>query len=233
MCDGGKIPGIAAAMTVRGHTGGKSGPSRVRDGDVVVSDGREDEEWDEECVDRREKRESKFDILRFLSPEDQKKPVPIQPSERLWYLQMCLLCDLLERGYICTGLVDHIKYVAEMDELGVYTVDALVKYDAAIRDRAKHFGMSTVIGADTVLTNRFLGAAGTKAIRGHIARSLQDRRNRITGWKKAAMDRRICFRFSAGQVCEGCVYKHCCVHCNSWDHGAVACTTQAKGGGDK
>ena len=100
MCDGGRIPGIAAAMTVRGHTGGNSGPSRVRDGDVGVSDGREDEEWDEECVDRREKRESKFDILRFLSPEDRRKPVPIQTSERLWYTHIYMWIHVDTCGYM-------------------------------------------------------------------------------------------------------------------------------------
>ena len=52
----------------------------------------------------------------------------------------------------------------------------------------------------------------------------------LIGWRKTAADRGICFRFSQNMVCEGCQFKHMCVHCEATKHSMFDCK---KGGDNK
>ena len=199
----------------------------------------------EELLRQTEKRRSKFDIVRFLPEQDRKKTHPIESAEKLIVLLTLLIDDLEDRGEPTKGLRAHMIYVATMSSEGIYDLQALVSYDAAIRDKANKAkvlaGEDPFVGVDTALSNFHLGYAGTphaKNIRSQNQHSNSHSRGRgagrgggrvgqskqgFNGWKRLSSERGCCFSFSSGKPCEGCQYKHQCAYCNASDHGMLKC----------
>ena len=188
---------------------------------------------------------SKFDLRRFLPASERKKPLSIDSPEKLIYLLTRLLDDLSTRGFGVSGLLQHLSYITWMALTGIYATGALVEYDYEIRDRAREQGCGAFCGGDTDLSNMFLGASGTKAYRQSSSRSNNnnsgqgsnkqgggsDKRQGLTGWKRVAADRNICFNHAQGRHCAGCRFKHEC-SCGSKDHNMYNCPNRDRRGGD-
>ena len=188
---------------------------------------------------------SKFDLRRFLPAAERKKPLHIDNPEKLLYLLTRLLDDLINRGFNVTGLIQHISYMSWMASTGIYSTDALVEYDYEMRDRARERGCGAFCGGDTHLSNMYLGANGTKSFRaskggakggrqsGYNSGSggYGGRRQGLTGWRKVAADKGICFEHAQGRRCDGCRYKHEC-SCGSKDHHMLGCPHFNRRSGD-
>ena len=239
---------LGVAEPGRNQYGAGGGPSPE-----AVLDGAEDDELAEELTRTDNRTFSKFDLRRFLPATQRRRPLVIESTEKLCYLLTRLIEDLSGRGFNVTGLLSHISFVTLMASSGVYTSEALVNYDADMRERAREFGVSAFTGSDSHLVNLHLGTGGTKAFASVSAGARGGFRggyrggNRggarggsrggrgganqqtYTGWRKVAADKGICFSHAQGNQCApGCVYKHQCA-CGATDHAMINCPNK---GGD-
>ena len=199
---------------------------------------------------------SMFDYRRFLPVGERRKQMVINDPGELWHFQNCLMRELLWSGEDVRGYMDHMNYISEMARTNIYDIKALVAYDEAFLERARRWGAGVFYGADTNLTNTILGVSGTKAARAAAAASkprsnqstgsyqgnsgsrggYQGRRPNntnkpLSGWRKLAAERGVCFKFCLNQPCDGtqCQFKHQCVLCDSLNHSMEACPTKGPG----
>ena len=114
------------------------------------------------CGSRAETAMSKFDYRRYVPASERKKQLVIHTVEELWDFHNNLLRDMLQCGEDVTGFVEHMNYMSEMGRSGIYSVSALVAYDAVMLERANNWGALAFQGADTHLTNTKLGAGGMR-----------------------------------------------------------------------
>ena len=183
-----------------------------------------------------------------MPASERKKQLVINTTEDLWYFQNCLLKDLRRCGEDVDGYIDHMEYMSEMARTNVFEVRALVSYDEEMLERARRGGPSVFHGADTQLSNTKLGAAGTKAANRGSHDSSRNRggsnRNRggtrsggysrsegpkaLTGWRKVAAERGICFKYCQNAPCDTnpCQFKHKCVMCDGASHAMWECTVK-------
>ena len=150
-----------------------------------------------------------------------------------------------------------MNYMSEMARTNVYDIRALVAYDEEFLELARQWGPMVYHGADTKFTNVRLGVAGTKsamAARDSFRTRGNQNRGRggvtyrggysrgggrgyggvadhkpLTGWRKVAADKGVCFKFSQAMACEGCQFKHQCINCDNPNHSMGDCPQ----GGDK
>jgi hypothetical protein len=124
-----------------------------------------------------------------------------------------------------TGWVAHVKFCAEMAELGDFTVAAVLKYDRLVREKAAIGGVTTVTGADPILVSRCFNASGTRQRTTRTSLTSRKERNPVSRLRKAAMEKKLCFKFTEGVSCEGgnCGFRHACVYCSALDHGGKRC----------
>ena len=206
------------------------------------------------CCRSQEVELSMFDYRRFLPVSERKKQLHIKTCEELWNFHNCLLRELLWMGEDVTGFVDHMNYMSEMAATDIYDIRALVGYDEEFLELARHWGPCVFRGADTKLTNSKLGVSGTKAAmaakdaqkgggqnhtrgrggyRGNYGRGNYSGNNQpnnqvkvLSGWRKTAADKNICFKFCQHVHCDGCQFKHMCVYCDSTGHAMNECPKQ-------
>jgi hypothetical protein len=138
---------------------------------------------------------------------------------------MNLLTDLMGRGLEIVGWVAHVKFCAEMAELGDFTVAAVVKYDRLVREKAAIEGVSAVTGADPILVSRCFNASGTRQRPNRASSTTRTDRKPVSRLRKSAMEKKLCFKFTEGVSCDGgnCGFRHACVYCNALDHGGKRC----------
>ena len=157
-----------------------------------------------------------------------------------------MIRELIKDGEDISGFVEHMNYISEMASTGIYEIQALVAYDEEMLERARGGGAAAFSGADTHLTNTKLGMAGTKAAGnssgashnhgrnpnpssrnsnrgGQSSRSNDSSKGPVTGWRKLAAEKGVCFRFSQDIRCDGCSFKHFCLYCESTTHCMVDC----------
>ena len=202
------------------------------------------------CCGSQEATLSKFDYRRFLPASERRKQLQINSTEELWQFHSKLLKDMIKCGDDVTGFVEHMDYISEMASSGIYKVEALVAYDEVMLERARNGGPEVFCGADTHLTNTKLGMAGTRAVRGQGNQGNQgNRRGRynrsrgvnsnntgrnygsdgknLTGWRKLASEKGVCFRFSQNMLCDGCAFKHQCLYCDNVSHCMFDCKSNS------
>ena len=192
---------------------------------------------------------SMFDYGRYLPVSERKKQLLIKTTEELWNFHNSLLRELMWAGEDVTGFVEHMSYMSEMANTSIYDIRALVAYDEEFLELARHWGPVVFHGADTGVTNRKLGVAGTKAAmaardshrggghnsrpgnrggyRGGTNRGYNNQSGQVkalTGWRKMAADRGVCFKHCQQIYCEGCQFKHQCVYCDSTSHSMTECS---------
>lgn len=70
--------------------------------------------------------------------------------ERLWFCHGSLMLDRYLAGANIEGMLRHNIFVAEKSRSRVYMPQAIVKYDEAVRDKARVEGASVYTGGDIV-----------------------------------------------------------------------------------
>ena len=110
----------------------------------------------------REKRSSrKFELTRHLPRDERDKSFTF---ENLVFCNVALAYECYRRGEDIGGLLQHIMFLSEKAHSRIYTTVGLVRYDEAVREKAKERGLVAYTAADAILTSRFLGAEYTREL---------------------------------------------------------------------
>ena len=125
---------------------------------------------------------------------------------------------MMIKGFGVREYTKHVKFL--VDKSKVYTSQALVRYDQAVREKAELLGPSAFMYGDHELYHLFLGLEQLKP----KAKVDVDRKGKTTGYKvKKGLG--TCWRFNDGRPCQKqpCPFKHECSECGG-SHRQSDCT---------
>ena len=139
---------------------------------------------------------------------------------------MSLVLELSEEGYEVTGVMEHVRFLAEKANTRTYTTQSWARYDEAVRSKARKVGLSAYSGGDLELSTRFLGADATREVRKQKLSAVSKFRGGRQGWPrdKDAGQMRVCLAYNEGCCTfQNCRYSHVCLLCKEVGHVQSEC----------
>lgn len=187
---------------------------------------------DERDQNDRSKRR-RYKLTRFLPKDERNKTLN---TEKLWFCHGQLMLEQYRNGVDIEGMLKHNVFIAEKTASRAYLSSGIVKYDEAVRDRAKIEGDSSYSGGDMSLAMRFLSQeyARPKANMGGNSFQPNARAGNFqnNGQKKfgnaPSRDPRngkvFCWLYNGvGCSYENCRYSHICAKCLLPGHSQHSC----------
>ena len=153
-----------------------------------------------------------------------RKGEAVESFELLMVVTFKTMEELLAMGKNVKGLVWHGLAMSEKAATGIYKVDAFVKYDESVRDRAGRFGPSTfgVVNQEDVMRHFcYDNAEASKTSKGSSKAS--------TSSTKRKTDK-ICLKYNGENGCnfKSCTFAHKCIACEELGHSRKDCKSLKK-----
>lgn len=156
--------------------------------------------------------------------------------ERLWFCHGALMLERYLAGGYIEGMLRHNVFMAEKSSSRVYMPQAIVKYDEAVRDKARAEGSLAYTGGDMSLAMRFLSTEFTKPKPGAFGNNFGPRNLKKQPVSQSLANvngrpsRLVCWQFnSGGCMFESCKYPHICSRCFMVGHSQHTCKVSIGG----
>ena len=150
-----------------------------------------------------------------------KKGEKVDSFESLMVITFKTIQQLADCKHDSTGVVKHGLTMAEKASKKVFKVDAFVRYDESVRERAGESGPAAfgqVVQEDTL---RFFSVD-------NIDRSTYKSKPTASGQAKKKSEK-LCIRFNDGGCSsKSCFFAHKCVVCDETSHGKRDCKSKKK-----
>lgn len=174
-----------------------------------------------------------FRINRFLPQDERERPMT---TDRLWFCHGSLMLELYDYGYDIRGLLQHNVFVAEKAATRAYVSTGIIKYDEAVREKARDLGPSAYSSGDMSLALRFLSTKYARPKTGQNQSNANGGGNQRTSYRRSGnntnqsprdRDNRqkvVCWLYNGvGCYIDGCRYPHACSKCNTPGHSQHSC----------
>ena len=158
---------------------------------------------------RDKKRKGKFDTSKFLKEGDK-----LNTYERLVLANLKMVRKFYKKDRDILGFLDHMILVAEKAERKVFSIEALINYDEAVKASSKEYGLRAFKTLDPANIVKHLSYDGTQV----AVNSRRPNANRPSATKTPNLNHNfacIKFNFAQGGCKErSCRYKHICSACS-------------------
>lgn len=180
------------------------------------------------------KKRHTFRTSRFLPHDERERPMT---TERLWFCHGSLMLELYDYGYDIRGLLEHNVFISEKAATRAYVSNGIIKYDEAVREKARDIGPAAYSCGDMGLALRFLSTEYARSRSGQgqsntnqrsTSRrpgSVQNPINRDGGNRQAKV---VCWAYNgSGCPYDHCRYPHACSRCQTPGHSQHNCRVSA------
>lgn len=178
---------------------------------------------------RSSKKKHTFKLNRFLPQEEKERPMT---TDRLWFCHGSLMLELYKHGYEIEGLLQHNVFIAEKAATRAYVSSGIIKYDEAVREKAREIGPLAYSSGDMSLALRFLSTEYARPHSSHNQNNVNRSGNRRSGAgnpppqrdRENRQGKVVCWLYNgAGCYYEGCRYPHACSRCQTPGHSQHNC----------
>lgn len=183
---------------------------------------------DGDRVAKEKSKRRRYKLSRFLPKDERGKALN---TEKLWFCHGQLMLEQYLQGIDITGMLKHNVFIAEKSASRAYLSSGIVKYDEAVRERAKIEGDSSYTGGDMDLAMRFLSSeyARPKSNAGNVnfqngQRQGQQKKSNIGQVRDPRSGKIFCWLYNGvGCTFENCRYAHICGKCLAPGHSQHSC----------
>lgn len=180
------------------------------------------------------KKRNTFKTSRFLPHDERERPMT---TERLWFCHGSLMLELYDYGYDIRGLLEHNVFISEKAATRAYVSNGIIKYDEAVREKARDIGPAAYSCGDMGLALRFLSTEYARSRPSQVQNnsnqrsnsrrpgSVQNQINRDGGNRQAKV---VCWAYNgSGCPYDHCRYPHACSRCQTPGHSQHNCRFSA------